>query len=96
MVTIQHQILESPQAAAQTDPEIPIKRREMRTSTTHYSAEHNSVNKNWGLMFKNQCVVIPELVVMQSVVQREQVAVLPWEVSPGLKDISLELPGKKS
>lgn len=44
---------------------------------------------------KNQCVVIQVLVVVQSVELREQVATLPWEVSPGLKDISLALPGIK-
>lgn len=49
-----------------------------------------------GINVKNQCVVIPLLVAVQSVVLREQMAILPQEVSPGLKDISLALPGKKS
>lgn len=47
-------------------------------------------------MSKNQCVVVPVLVVVQSVVLRDKMAILPWEVSPGLKDISLAVSGKKS
>lgn len=49
-----------------------------------------------GINVKKECAVIPLLVVVQSVVLREQMAILPWEVSPGLKDISPALPGKKS
>ncbi len=44
---------------------------------------------------KKKCVVIPVLVVEQSVVLREQMAVLPWEVSAGLEDTSLVLPINK-
>lgn len=49
----------------------------------------------WDLIFKNQCGAIPVLVVVQSVELSEQVATLLQEVSPGLRDISLVLPGNK-
>ena len=52
------------------------------------------MERKCGLVLKNQCVVIPVLVVVQSVVLREQMAILPREVSAGLKDISRALPEK--
>lgn len=45
---------------------------------------------------KKEKMIIPVLVVVQSVVLREQMAPLPREVSSGLKGISLALPENKS